>query len=390
MEGQVGRDDPALGEVDGPGRPDPLARVDPVLDDLRQPIEAAWGARSPVLMMSSNGFGMGHIMRLLAVALRLPHDAAVSLFSLSAAADVLDRTSMPWSHMTSYRPAFRSWQWERQLGRRLGDLLDRTGAGTLLFDGVMPYQGLLDALAHHPRVRSVWLRRGLWKEDIGSLSLSRGAHFDHVIEPGELHGEVTVAQGAVEPVGPITLVDRSQMLDRATARRVLGIRPDERVLLLLWGASAMREAGSITRQVLEWVATTDHSVMLPGNPIRDVVLPANVRTFRSLPMAHLLRAFDAAVSSNGYNSSYELLVGGVPTVFVPNLATITDDQRARAELFEAAGVALHGGQTAASVIAQLEQVLDPAVQDRLRAAMDAAAWPNGAARAAALLREWAP
>lgn len=372
------------------GPPNPLARVDPVLDDLRQPLAAPWGDRRPVLMMSSNGFGMGHIMRLLSVALRLPRDASVSLFSLSAAADVLARTSMPWSHMTSYRPAFRAWQWERQLARRLADLLDRTGAGTLLFDGVMPYQGLLDALDQHAHVRAVWLRRGLWKPDIGSLSLSRGARFDHVIEPGELHGEVTVPQGAVEPVGPVTLVDRSQMLDRATARRVLGIAPDERVLLVLWGASAMRQAGSITRQVLEWVATTEYSVMLPGNPIRDVAMPANVRTFRSLPMAHLLPAFDAALSSNGYNSSYELLVGEVPTVFVPNLATITDDQRARAEVFEAAGVALHGGQTAASVIAALARVLDPGVQDRLRTAMDAVAWDNGAMRAAALLREWAP
>ena len=336
-----------------------LARLDPVIGDLRQPALETWGSRAPLLMMSSNGFGMGHLMRLMSVAMRLPEDAPVTVFSLSAAADVLARSGFTWEYMTSYRPGFRDHTWEHQLANRLDELLDRTGAGGLVFDGVMPYSGLVDAVQTRRELVTVWLRRGMWKQGRGQEALERAAAFTHVIEPGELDGDVTVTDGRATGVGPVTLVDRTQMLHRGDARRILGIAPDEKVILLLWAVSALSHADSMTRVVVEHLARTDWTVMVPGSPLDRMVVPPNVRTFRSLPMAHLFRAFDAAISSSGYNSSYELLVGGVPTVFVPNPGTGMDDQVARARMFSRAGVSIDGGQDPATVVAAVDRVRQP-------------------------------
>ncbi len=49
------------------------------------------------------------------------------------------------------------------------------------------------------------------------------------------------------------------------------------------------------------------------------------------PLSRYLRAFDAAVVAAGYNSYHEMVMAGVPAAYVPNLATTTDDQLARAE-----------------------------------------------------------
>ncbi len=369
-------------------RPSPLARLDPMIADLRQPEIPTWGNRAPLVMMSSNGFGMGHLMRLMSVAMRLPDDAPVTVFSLSAAAEVLERSGLAWEHMTSYRPGFRDHTWERQLANRLDELVDRTGAGGLVFDGVMPYRGLVEVIRARPDLVTVWQRRGLWKHGRGDEALERADAFTHVIEPGELDGDVTVTDGRATGVGPVTLVDRSQMLDRDEARRILGIAPDDKVVLLLWAVSALTHADSMTRAVVEHLARTDWTVMVPGSPLDRMVVPPNVRTFRSLPMAHLFRAFDAAISSSGYNSSYELLVGGVPTVFVPNPGTGMDDQEARARMFDRAGVSIDGGQAPAQVLAAVDRVRQPDEQLRLRARLDELSWDNGAGGAARHLGEW--
>ena len=58
------------------------------------------------------------------------------------------------------------------------------------------------------------------------------------------------------------------------------------------------------------------------------------------PLVRYLAAFDAVVSAAGYNAVHEFVPAGIPTLLVPNPATRTDDQIARASFLRGNGLAL--------------------------------------------------
>ncbi|UJH70096.1 UDP-N-acetylglucosamine--LPS N-acetylglucosamine transferase [Ornithinimicrobium sp. INDO-MA30-4] len=361
--------------------------LDPDLHVFAQPLPEPPSPLSPALMMSSNGTGMGHLMRLLAIAMRMPAQQAVSFMSLSGAADVIERTRYAWEHMSSYRPGFSGSAWERQLAARLRTALDQSGAGALIFDGAAPYRGLRMTAAEHPDVTSVWMRRGLWKEGLGGRHLRHSDAFDLIIEPGELDGRLSVPDGGAISVGPVTLVSHDQVLSRAEARQVLGLDPSRPTLLLSLGAGKINDTSSVARTLIDAIAETDWLVMVPSNPLAVGQAPDNVRTFRSLPMAHLMPAFDGAVAAAGYNSAYELLNARVPSLFLPNTATGIDDQTARAQMFADAGVGLIAQNDPTSALEGLQQLLDISVRTEMKRNLDSLNLQNGAAAAARLITE---
>lgn len=361
--------------------------LDPNLHSFAQPLSAPTSALPPALMMSSNGTGMGHLMRLLAIALRMPDELAVSFMSLSGAADVIERTRYAWEHMSSYRPGFAGSAWERQLAARLRTSLGNSKAGVLIFDGAAPYRGLRMAAAENNDITSVWMRRGLWKEGLGERHLRHSDSFDLIIEPGELNGELTVSNGGAVPVGPVTLVSHDQVLAKRQAREVLGLDPDRPTLLLSLGAGKINDTSSVSRTLIDTVAGTDWLVMVPSNPLAAGQAPDNVQTFRSLPMAHLMPAFDGAVAAAGYNSAYELLNARVPSVFLPNTATGIDDQTARAQMFADAGIGLIAADGPQSARAGLLELLDDTTRAQMKRNLDALQLTNGATTAAQLIME---
>jgi hypothetical protein len=56
----------------------------------------------------------------------------------------------------------------------------------------------------------------------------------------------------------------------------------------------------------------------------------DIKIIRYFPLAHTLKAFDAAICAAGYNSVHEGLAAKIPTLFVPNIRG-TDNQAARAK-----------------------------------------------------------
>ena len=60
---------------------------------------------------------------------------------------------------------------------------------------------------------------------------------------------------------------------------------------------------------------------------------------KDFPNSIYFNAFDASVLAAGYNSVYEAVFYGVPTIFFPNMETKTDDQVKRALFAEKTGSA---------------------------------------------------
>lgn len=351
-------------------------------------------SRSPgtdhvVLLVSSNGAGMGHLTRLLAYGRRLPDGLRPHVVSLSQAVPVVGGYGVPWEYLPSKdATGMDSGEWRWLFAERMREAVQRLRPAVLVFDGTHPYAGLDAAIASSPGTRAVWSRRAMWKPGRNTHQLAKAAWFDAVLEPGDLAADAdrgaTVGTDA-HRVGPVTLVDPAECSDRDTARRALGLPADGPLALVSLGAGNINDTADEVGAAVRALAARGVGVCVTQAGIAEQAAGRDdVHLVRHFPISEHLAAFDVAVAAAGYNSFHEHLRLGLPTLFVPNDATSLDDQVARAEHAAERGWALAArtltddrGQ--AAVDALLER--GPA----LAAAARAADPGNGAGAAAALV-----
>lgn len=326
-----------------------------------------------VILMTSNGVGMGHLSRQLTVALSGNQQFRPVIFSLSKAlprvmkaesdGDLSEaagrdlryeycpsRESL-WLPQSGWRrlirEKYRSYRWHPYLRDRLVALVRETGARAVMFDGVFPYAGLLAARQALPETPFLWVRRGMWKADVSAKQLKPAKLFDEVVEPGDfgsLQGVDLTTTAGVTRTPPISLTDVLGQFDSDHARRALGLDPDRPTLLLAPGSGALGSVESTATEVRRIVSQLDprwQIAVTKQDIARHTVGGEGIHVLKNVyPLVRYLKAFDAAVSAAGYNSVHELLGAGIPTLFIPSVNHATDDQRRRAEGVAAQGAAL--------------------------------------------------
>ena len=216
---------------------------------------------------------------------------------------------------------------------------------SVVFDGTHPYEALLGALPAD--ATAVWCRRPLWKRGSSRVPLGRAGAFDAVLEPGELAesedaGPTVALRDRAHRVGPIVLLDRSELLDRERGRGRARARPGAAdVLVTLGQGPEVREATRRgARPPRRAARRGPGGGALVGARRRPTTVPEGVVALRATyPMSRYFAAFDGAVAAAGYNAYHELIELGVPSLFVP-MPRDTDDQPARARWAEGAGLGL--------------------------------------------------
>lgn len=159
-------------------------------------------------------------------------------------------------------------------------------------------------------------------------------------------------------VGPVLLREREELMPREAAREALGLS-GRAVFVSLGGGGDPAAPDQLPRLVPAlrargWQVVVGAGPLYQGPEIRG---PGVVWLDRYAP-SELFRAFDAAVSAGGYNTLYELMFAGVPTVFLPQ-PRLADDQEGRAERAVAAGAG-RMARTLDEVPDRLEELLrDP-------------------------------
>ena len=322
------------------------AEAGPGLQRRRQP--RAGEQPKPVLFISSNGAGVGHLVRLLAMARRASPEVQPVFFTLSAAVDLVQQEGWPVEHMASREYGNEpAGAWNLALGQRLKRLMEAVNPGAVVFDGTHPYNGLLIARRAFPQTPFIWSRRAMWKPGAVSTALKLADYFNLVLEPGEVatavdQGPTTTDTGAMR-VGPVMFLDAAELLDRAEARARLGLDPDRMAVLVQLGAGNINDTHSLTGVVLEAlraIPDVQICVAVPSIARNDLSLPEDVTRLALFPLSKYAHAFDFGVSASGYNSYHEAIAAALPTIFLPNLATRVDDQPARARFAQDAGMGL--------------------------------------------------
>jgi len=345
-----------------------------------------------ILFLSSNGTGLGHLTRSMAIARRLDPSLEPLFFTLSGAAPVVADQGFEVEFAASYATptAGSDWRWSRRLRGRLRAAMRDADPRVLVFDGAHPYQALLDAMPSVPDAHRVWCRRPMWKPGSNFGALERTRFFDQVLEPGEFAGSedrgATVAlRGDAYCVDPVVFCDDAELYERGDAERKLGIEPGGvNVLVQLGQGDEVRAASERCLEHLSGkegvrvAALRSHLAAIGDTP------PGVIGLDSTFPMSRYLRAFDATVSAAGYNAYHELIRFGVPSLFVP-MRRQTDDQHARARYAEESGVGRGvEGPSDPALEAKLDELLDPAKREAMRSALSDQRPGNGAKPAA----EW--
>ncbi|MFP3881966.1 MAG: glycosyltransferase [Actinomycetota bacterium] len=329
-----------------------------------------------VLLVTSNGTGMGHLTRQAAVALSMDPSHEATIFSLSPGLPLVGDLGIRGEYCISYdRPWIASETWKWYLCDRLVAIAEETESQVVLFDGVAPYLALAEATWRLRDVAFVWMRRGMWKEGQNKSSLRRRPIFDLVIEPGDLASEddigPTSALGDAVKVGPVSILEPLGMLPRAEARSRLGLPLEGPVALVTLGSGMLGDVAgpgaTVVRTLLD--KTNDWHIAVTKSPVARHEIPfdqADRLTQLSgvYPLATYLSAFDMAISSAGYNAVHELTPAGVPSLLVANTSTQTDDQVTRARSLERQGLALAAVDTD---LEEMEGHLHNLLDDELRA-----------------------
>jgi hypothetical protein len=359
---------------------------------------AAAAGKHRVLMISSNGAGVGHLMRLMSIARRTPDEVEPIFLTLSQAAQVVHDEG----YLVEYLPSrgytgAPSVPWHEQLRARIVELIDRYDVEALVFDGTMPYWGVFDAADDRPGVRLVWSRRAMWKKGVSNAVIEHFSdRFDLIIEPGEFaadldRGVTKRRRREATVVEPVTFLGLDELFDRDAARKELGLDPDRPAALVHLGAGNINDTSSQLGMVVDRLAREpDLQVCVTRSIIaaKGDGLPSNVRSISVYPLARYLPAFDLAFAASGYNSYHELVLAAVPTAYLPNLETATDDQGARSEFAERVGVGLHLPEvTHETIDAAARTLLDPDRRRRMHERAVARRTRNGADTAAEALTE---
>jgi UDP:flavonoid glycosyltransferase YjiC (YdhE family) len=345
-----------------------------------------------IMFVSSNGTGLGHLTRSMAIARRLDAGFESLFVTLSRAAPVVRDMGFPVEYAASHGSpgAGSDFRWSRRTSARLKAAIGEAQPGILVFDGILPYDPLLAAMKRVPV--TIWCRRGLWQRRASTAPLTRSDLFDAILEPGEFAagedaGPTSARRAEAHQVAPIVFLDDSEVLPRAEAARELGLEEGRPSILVQLGQGA-EVAGATDRCLRALAGRGDVQVAAASSAIAGLldVPDGIVHLGSSYPMSRYYAAFDGAVSAAGYNAFHELVRFGIPTLFVP-MRRETDDQPARARYAESAGVGLAAdGPEDPRITERLDELLDAdrrrAMGERLRELRPA----NGAAEAATWLQ----
>ena len=348
--------------------------------------------RERIFLISSNGVGIGHLTRLLAVARRFKPGLEPFFITFSQGVAILEQFGYAFQYLPSQMHAGIDYAaWNAWLRLELGELLAAQEPAAIVFDGNNPYPGMLAATTHQSRSRLCWIRRGMWRPTHDASFLESARYFDLILEPDDIaaaadRGATVQARDGMLSVPPIRLLDDSEILGRDQARAELGLGPEEPAVLIQLGSGDNRDVAylidvavdalsrfpKVQIAVVEWLVGTDRLKLWPG-----------VRLIRGFPVSRFVNAFDFTIATASYNTFSETMSYGLPAIFIPNEHASMDDQSARAAFAEINGAGFHLPEGQVREIGSvIESLMDPTTRALIRLNALRVAKPNGAAAAA--------
>jgi glycosyltransferase involved in cell wall biosynthesis len=303
--------------------------------------------RRRVLFVATNGIGLGHITRLMAIAERMSPDIEPFFLTLSAGSSIVEARGHPVDYIPSAsKIGVTDNSWNEVFAQELLAAVEAFAVNSVVFDSNHPFPGLLKVLGARPDLNWIWIRRGMWASNHG-LDPSMQHRFDMVIEPGEFasdedHGITAQLRAGVIGVPPILLLDKGDRLSRQEAASALGVDPAGRIAVVQLGSERNFDVSRLRPVVMTELITRGVQVVDAVNPLAPKREDHAGETVQKAiyPIARYFNAVDLMITNAGYNSFHECVYGGIPAIFVPNEAPEMDEQTIRAAYAQSSGLGL--------------------------------------------------
>jgi len=348
---------------------------------------------TPVLFISTNGIGLGHITRLLAVAKRCPDNIQPVFAVFSAGVRLVKEAGYICEHMVSNEFAETSPAgWHDHTHTELSAIIRYYQPRAVIYDGNVLYPGVIRATSKM-NLPFLWVRRGLFRKSAPMGSLANQIYADILFEPGEFAHEYEKGPTAdrtaqvhwprhYQPVPPITLLSPCEVLSREEAQQDLGFNDKESHILIQVGAGNLRDTDRLIENLVGILnSKTQANIYVAQWPISDrPPLPQpGLKIVKKYPLSQHLNAFDFVISATGYNSFHELMVLGIPAILIPNEFTRLDDQVARAQFASDFGAALLAfAEDTDSIEQAITQILNAETRAQLKKQSSKLKWDDGA------------
>ena len=306
-------------------------------------------SKDSVLFMATNGVGLGHLTRCLAIArvMKEHMDARQIIFLTTSPALHLVRAE---GFIPFYVPSREMFgkdisasQWEILLSSTFRDLFELYDIQTIIFDGAIPYQSLSSVLSEKSNVERIWIRRGSERRNTQKARDGYEELFDHIIIPTELNEECIDKDNRHHKVEPVVYLREDELISREDVRNKFNVSEHEKLVYIQLGAGKINDIKTMQELVIEKLLSYENIVLIIGqSPIGSELNYRHkcIRVIKDYPNSKYFKGFDFAVSACGYNSFHEIIASNVPALFIPNLNTTTDDQMARALRAEELGCGL--------------------------------------------------
>jgi UDP-N-acetylglucosamine--N-acetylmuramyl-(pentapeptide) pyrophosphoryl-undecaprenol N-acetylglucosamine transferase len=297
-----------------------------------------------LLWHAIDGTGLGHVVRLLALARQVrrlrPGWQSVFLTNSDATAVITQEGFLAFKvpSRTSFDLA------ELSPGVQLRMVQATTLSIATAFN---PHALITDTLAAGPHLELVPLlqwpifkafvyreQRAMARREPGFQEILRAYHV--VLVPHAYRTvPLTAPPGpAVHWCGEVMIRTKGEALSRAAARRALGLPTAGQICLITaGGAGGGPTASQMLRAAISAASSIEGlTVVVARGPFgSEPLLDTSSRVISVFPLAMYLRAFDIAIATAGYNTVTELAHFRVPTVLVPVPRTL-DDQHKRARM----------------------------------------------------------
>ena len=300
-----------------------------------------------VVFMPTNGVGLGHAKRCSLIARELSDHSTATFAAFPSCLEMLNRGGFDAMPLVGRTPLRNTIDSDLVNHSRLNALA--ANASAFVFDGGYVFDSVMRSVADNV-VPAVWVRRGLWQDgQNNSVALDRQKLFDRIVVPLETFEELNGPsdQNTIE-VGPIVhnidLSKQDRVSLRAELSNVTNRGFHKLVVTMLGGGVAADRRAQINAICAHLAANTGvlHCLVVWPTAIVEPAWSAHENTVvvQTHHARSLIGASDLFVSAVGYNSFHEALYGGIPTIFLPQMASFMDDQRARARAAADRGVAL--------------------------------------------------
>ena len=359
--------------------------------------EPASDARQrPVMFVASNGVGVGHVSRLLAIARRMDARTPLLFATQAQAVPAIEQLGYLAEYMPSASYVGGDFaHWDSWFRHDLETLVDAYDPALVVYDGNNPSHCLMQAVAARRDCGLAWIRRGMWGP-LNSPFMDNARWFDLIIEPGELEGQADegiTAQRRDEAVlvPPIRLLDSDELFPRAEAARRLGLDPARPSVLIQLGAGYNRDVVTLVDALITELQQVDKLQICVAewlNGTQPLSYWPDVSYLRGYPLSQYFKAFDFSISAAGYNTFHEIVNFDLPTIFVPNRHPSMDDQAGRSTHAQARQAAFELDESDLGDLPDLVNLLmDGKARSFLQSNSATLHQSNGAADAARLLTE---